>query len=136
MTDTRPLAAFIPHYRCRHCTCDPTLCETDDTGQHCADRSCGSCLHGCPDDDPNGCDTCQALDRFGEQIGQFATHLGRLAEQITTVLAPIARQFSTAVRNMHDRLSAVHTANPCPFCQPTNTATPPRSDASGNAGRA
>lgn len=33
---------------CVACVCDPLLCGSDDTGQHCADRSCGSCLHGCP----------------------------------------------------------------------------------------
>lgn len=30
------------------CTCDPTICAADDTGDHCAERSCGVCLHGCP----------------------------------------------------------------------------------------
>jgi hypothetical protein len=32
----------------RCCTCDPDLCESDDTGEHCEIRSCGACLHGCP----------------------------------------------------------------------------------------
>jgi hypothetical protein len=32
--------------RCPACTCDPVLCETDDSGASCAD--CGACLHGCP----------------------------------------------------------------------------------------
>ncbi|WP_405101488.1 hypothetical protein [Micromonospora sp. NBC_01412] len=30
------------------CICDPVACADDDTGEHCNDRSCGSCLHGCP----------------------------------------------------------------------------------------
>lgn len=34
------------------CICDPQLCTTDDTGQHCADRSCGRCLHGWPQERP------------------------------------------------------------------------------------
>lgn len=34
--------------RCPECRCDPVLCETDDTGDHCEEQSCGSCLHGCP----------------------------------------------------------------------------------------
>lgn len=38
----------LPKPRCPACRCDPELCESDDTGQHCADQSCGSCLHGCP----------------------------------------------------------------------------------------
>ncbi|MGI5245062.1 hypothetical protein [Dactylosporangium sp. CA-139066] len=37
--------------RCPECVCDPELCETDDTGEHCVDRACGPCLHGCPLDD-------------------------------------------------------------------------------------
>jgi hypothetical protein len=34
--------------QCPECRCDPVLCETDASGQHCADQSCGTCLHGCP----------------------------------------------------------------------------------------
>ena len=36
------------------CRCNPALCATDDTGQHCTDQACGWCLHGCPapDDEP------------------------------------------------------------------------------------
>lgn len=30
------------------CRCDPELCATDDTGEHCDTQSCGVCLHGCP----------------------------------------------------------------------------------------
>lgn len=37
--------------RCPECRCDPVLCETDDSGEHCADQSCPTCLHGCPLDD-------------------------------------------------------------------------------------
>ena len=34
---------------CPECVCVPFLCRTDDTGEHCADMSCGPCLHGCPE---------------------------------------------------------------------------------------
>ncbi|MEU4779231.1 hypothetical protein [Micromonospora sp. NPDC023633] len=37
------------------CICDPHLCATDDTGEHCNDRSCGFCLHGCPAPDGECC---------------------------------------------------------------------------------
>lgn len=37
--------------RCLDCVCDPLLCATDDTGEHCATAGCGACLHGCPDDE-------------------------------------------------------------------------------------
>ncbi|TDC35668.1 hypothetical protein E1211_15290 [Micromonospora sp. 15K316] len=37
------------------CICDPEQCAADDTGQHCADRSCGVCLHGCPAPDGEPC---------------------------------------------------------------------------------
>lgn len=37
--------------RCPECRCDPVLCETDDSGEHCSDQSCPTCLHGCPLDD-------------------------------------------------------------------------------------
>jgi hypothetical protein len=30
---------------CPDCTCDPALCESDETGESCVD--CGACLHGC-----------------------------------------------------------------------------------------
>lgn len=30
------------------CTCDTAACLADDTGEHCQDRGCGTCLHGCP----------------------------------------------------------------------------------------
>lgn len=43
--------------QCPECRCDPVLCETDPTGEHCADQSCGTCLHGCPLDD---CQVCSA----------------------------------------------------------------------------
>lgn len=45
--------------RCPGCCCDPVLCESDDTGEHCADRSCGTCLHGCPLD---GCEACAGAE--------------------------------------------------------------------------
>ncbi len=41
--------------RCPACRCDPAQCEADDSGQHCADQSCGSCLHGCPLDNCRAC---------------------------------------------------------------------------------
>ena len=30
------------------CICDPETCRADTSGKHCADRGCGTCLHGCP----------------------------------------------------------------------------------------
>ncbi|WDZ87221.1 hypothetical protein [Micromonospora cathayae] len=30
------------------CICDPATCLADDSGDHCIERSCGVCLHGCP----------------------------------------------------------------------------------------
>jgi len=33
---------------CLECRCDPLSCETDETGQHCADRACPTCTNGCP----------------------------------------------------------------------------------------
>ncbi len=42
-------------HRCAACRCDPVLCETDDTGQHCTDRGCSTCMCGCPID---GCPAC------------------------------------------------------------------------------
>lgn len=41
--------------RCPECRCDVVLCETDDSGEHCADQACGTCLHGCPLDDCPAC---------------------------------------------------------------------------------
>lgn len=35
------------------CTCDPVLCDTDDTGDSCMD--CASCLWGCPADEDECC---------------------------------------------------------------------------------
>lgn len=37
--------------QCPECRCDPVLCETDASGEHCSDQSCGTCLNGCPLDD-------------------------------------------------------------------------------------
>lgn len=37
------------------CICDPATCLADDSGDHCAARSCGVCLHGCPADDQPCC---------------------------------------------------------------------------------
>lgn len=41
------------------CRCDPALCETDDTGDHCATAGCAWCLDGCPA--PEGMTCCQPL---------------------------------------------------------------------------
>lgn len=30
------------------CICDATVCAADESGDHCIDRSCAYCLHGCP----------------------------------------------------------------------------------------
>ncbi|MDI5936965.1 MULTISPECIES: hypothetical protein [unclassified Micromonospora] len=37
------------------CICDPEACAADDTGEHCAEQSCGACLHGCPAPDGQCC---------------------------------------------------------------------------------
>lgn len=39
------------------CICDPVLCDTVPDGEHCMERSCGSCLHGCPAPDGECCNT-------------------------------------------------------------------------------
>lgn len=39
------------------CRCDPALCETDDTGDHCATAGCAYCLNGCPA--PDGITCCK-----------------------------------------------------------------------------
>lgn len=44
-----------PPARCPECRCDPTECEVDDTGEHCAIRQCGTCVDGCPLDDCGVC---------------------------------------------------------------------------------
>ena len=45
--------------RCPECRCDPVLCENAvPEGDHCADQSCGSCLHGCLVE--GGCPVCVA----------------------------------------------------------------------------
>ncbi|MEV7805050.1 helix-turn-helix transcriptional regulator [Microbispora sp. NPDC088329] len=44
--------------RPRCCRCDPFWCRTDESGEHCAERSCGRCLHGCPA--PDGVTCCEA----------------------------------------------------------------------------
>lgn len=36
----------------KDCTCDPAVCEADESGEHCQERGCGPCLHG-PTEDPN-----------------------------------------------------------------------------------
>lgn len=41
--------------RCPECRCDPMTCELDPIGAHCEDRSCPTCLHGCPLDDCSAC---------------------------------------------------------------------------------
>lgn len=38
-------------YCLEFCWCDPVLCATDDTDDHCADTNCAMCLHGCPSGD-------------------------------------------------------------------------------------
>lgn len=48
--------------QCPACTCDPAVCANDDSGQHCEEQSCGSCLHGCPIE--GGCPVCVA--RYAE----------------------------------------------------------------------
>ncbi|GGM53676.1 hypothetical protein ACFFX1_54745 [Dactylosporangium sucinum] len=53
-------AAAAGRDRCPECRCNPVLCETDDTGEHCADQACGTCLHGCPLDN---CPACPAVTR-------------------------------------------------------------------------
>lgn len=45
--------------RPRCCTCDPFWCRTDESGEHCATRSCGRCLHGCPAPDGECCETAE-----------------------------------------------------------------------------
>ncbi|MEV0608098.1 hypothetical protein AB0I61_17205 [Polymorphospora rubra] len=37
------------------CRCNPDLCESDDTGQHCEEQACGYCLHGCPAENDDDC---------------------------------------------------------------------------------
>ena len=37
------------------CRCDPALCETDDTGDHCTTSGCAYCLEGCPAPDKTPC---------------------------------------------------------------------------------
>ncbi len=56
MSGPQLLAADVTTARCSECRCDPHLCDTDDTGQHCEDQSCPTCLHGCPLDycEPGG----------------------------------------------------------------------------------
>lgn len=45
--------------QCSGCVCDPVLCENaTPEGDHCEERSCGSCLHGCPVE--GGCPVCVA----------------------------------------------------------------------------
>lgn len=51
--------------QCPECRCDPVLCETDPSGEHCADQSCGTCLHGCPLDD---CPVCPFDGRWTEVL--------------------------------------------------------------------
>jgi hypothetical protein len=41
--------------RCPECRCNPTLCESDDSGEHCADSRCPTCLDGCPLDECPAC---------------------------------------------------------------------------------
>jgi hypothetical protein len=46
----RALRGEVPQYT-QHpecCRCDPVLCETDDTGDHCATAGCAYCQDGCP----------------------------------------------------------------------------------------
>jgi hypothetical protein len=52
---------------CQYCVCHPMTCAADDTGQHCHDRSCGPCLHGCPTDECNPA-TGQTHHRLTRQV--------------------------------------------------------------------
>ncbi|MEU8278193.1 helix-turn-helix domain-containing protein [Microbispora bryophytorum] len=45
--------------RPRCCRCDPFWCRTDESGEHCATRSCGRCLHGCPAPDGECCEAAE-----------------------------------------------------------------------------
>jgi hypothetical protein len=57
---------------CPQCICDPITCTADDSGGHCQDRSCGSCLHGCPTDECNPA---------GESLHQAAACVPALSRQ-------------------------------------------------------
>lgn len=37
------------------CRCDPALCESDESGDHCATAGCAYCLNGCPATDRPCC---------------------------------------------------------------------------------
>ncbi|MBP2704453.1 helix-turn-helix transcriptional regulator [Microbispora sp. RL4-1S] len=50
------LALALVFDRPRCCSCDPFWCRTDESGEHCATRSCGRCLHGCPAPDGECCE--------------------------------------------------------------------------------
>lgn len=48
------------------CRCDPVLCETDDTGDHCTERGCAYCLEGCPATDQPCCQTLTSINTSQE----------------------------------------------------------------------
>lgn len=37
------------------CRCDPSVCETDESGEHCMTVGCALCLNGCPATDRPCC---------------------------------------------------------------------------------
>ncbi|GAA0969936.1 hypothetical protein GCM10009555_017990 [Acrocarpospora macrocephala] len=45
-------------FRCADCRCDPEQCA-DEEGEHCHDRRCTWCIHGCPSVDEAKC--CQVV---------------------------------------------------------------------------
>lgn len=47
--------------KCPECRCDPVLCETDMSGEHCMDQWCGTCMNGCPLDDCLVCNIPEAV---------------------------------------------------------------------------
>ncbi|MGI5161429.1 helix-turn-helix domain-containing protein [Microbispora sp. CA-102843] len=53
------LSLLLVFDRPRCCVCDPWWCRTDESGEHCAERSCGRCLHGCPAPDGECCEAAE-----------------------------------------------------------------------------
>ncbi|MFC3504842.1 hypothetical protein ACFOOK_28275 [Micromonospora krabiensis] len=57
------MSTYLPAVRPACCICDPARCAADDTGEYCNDKSCGSCLHGCPAPAGECCDASAEVTR-------------------------------------------------------------------------
>jgi hypothetical protein len=89
--------------RCPECRCDPVLCETDTSGEHCAGQSCPTCLHGCPRWRRGTCPPCdRGAERQVQELRDSA--LRDLIELLDGLVPDLAHLPPISVEGIRERV--------------------------------